>query len=55
MLVQDGMHHELLANRVAGELPGELVAPALLVFPVGRSDDFVVAFPELSVVLDDGG
>ena len=48
------IHNYLFGNGVAGELPDELVAPALLVFIVAGVDNLIVILMELSVVVGDG-
>ena len=48
------VNNYLFGNGVAGELPDELVAPALLVFIVAGVDNLIVILMELSVVVGDG-
>lgn len=48
------VNNYLLSNGVAGELPDELVAPALLVFIIVGVHNLIVILVELSVVVGDG-
>ena len=48
------VNNYLFGNGVAGELPDELVAPALLVFIVAGVDNLIIILMELSVVVGDG-
>lgn len=53
MFLERGIHDEFLADRVAGQLPGELVLVRGLLGGVRGADDFVEVGFQLAVVLDD--
>lgn len=54
VLLESRVHNEFLADRVAGELPGELVTIADLSVPVGGIDDLVIILLQLTVVFRYG-
>lgn len=53
MRLKSGIDYQLFGDRVARQLPSELVSKALLVIGVIGVDDFVVVLLELSVVFGD--
>jgi hypothetical protein len=54
VLLKRWIDNKLFCNRVASELPGELIAKTVLMVMVVRVDNFVVALFQFLMVFDDG-